>query len=173
MLSALHVYRSPLNPARGWLVAGPVRYPCALGRTGTSRRKREGDNATPVAMLPLRRLWYRPDRQSRPVTHLPVRAIRPCDGWCDDPDDRNYNQPVRRPYRASHEAMWREDALYDLVVELGWNDAPPRRNRGSAIFMHVARPGFAPTEGCIALRKDDLRRLLRHVSPATVIHVKH
>jgi L,D-peptidoglycan transpeptidase YkuD (ErfK/YbiS/YcfS/YnhG family) len=108
----------------------------------------------------MRAVLYRADRVVRPVTRLPVSAIHPDDGWCDDPCDRNYNRPVRLPYPASHERLWREDHLYDLVVVLGYNDLPRSKGRGSAIFMHLAAPGFMPTEGCIALREADLRKLL-------------
>ncbi len=167
----VEVASRPGAPTLGWLRAGPLRLPCALGRSGTGHDKREGDGATPVAVLPLRRAWYRADRVLRPATALPCRAIRPDDGWCDAPGDRNYNRRVARPYPASHEAMWREDGLYDLVVELGWNDAPRRQGRGSAIFMHVARAGFRPTEGCIALRKADLVKLLALLGPRSSIRV--
>lgn len=170
-IGSLHVHRRLTDSSAGWLSVGTLVLPCALGRSGITRAKREGDGATPRAVLPMRRVWYRADRGPRPLTGLPVRAIRAGDGWCDAPCDRNYNRPVRLPYPASHEDMFREDGLYDLVVELGWNDDPPRPGRGSAIFMHVARAGFRPTEGCIALRAADLRRLLRRIGPQTVIRV--
>ena len=141
--------------------AGLVR--CALGRGGRRPLKREGDGATPIGSWPLRDVLYRADRVARPRTALPVRAIRRDDGWCDDPVDRNYNRPVRHPYPASAERLWREDALYDVVVVLGYNERPRARGRGSAIFMHVARPGYAPTEGCIALALPDLLRLVARV----------
>jgi L,D-peptidoglycan transpeptidase YkuD (ErfK/YbiS/YcfS/YnhG family) len=89
-----------------------------------------------------------------------VRAIRERDGWCDASADRNYNRPVRHPYPASAERLWRADGLYDIVVVLDCNDRPRVRGRGSAIFMHVAKPGYAPTEGCIALAQAHLLRLL-------------
>ena len=112
-------------------------------------------------------MWWRKDKVRRPRTKLPIRIIRPDDLWCDDPVDRNYNRAVRAPYPASHEKMWRADGVYDLVVELGWNDRPRIKGRGSAIFMHVARPGFLPTEGCVALRRADLERLLPWLGPET------
>ncbi|MBB3972987.1 L,D-peptidoglycan transpeptidase YkuD (ErfK/YbiS/YcfS/YnhG family) [Hansschlegelia beijingensis] len=134
-------------------------------------RKREGDGATPRADLPLRRVWRRADRGPRPATALAVRTTRPDDGWCDAPESPCYNRPVRSPFRASHERMWREDGLYDLVVELGWNDRPPRPGRGSAIFMHAARPGFAPTAGCVALAPAALRRLIARLGPQTLLRI--
>ncbi len=133
---------------------------CALGRAGVSATKREGDGATPAGVLPLRYVFYRTDRLAQPATLLAVRAITPDDGWCDDPASPEYNRLVRRPFPGRHETLWRADALYDLIVVLGWNDAPPIPNRGSAIFLHVAAPDYAPTEGCVALARRDLTRLL-------------
>ena len=134
---------------------------CALGRGGISALKREGDGATPRAAMRLLSVYYNPSRGSRPSTALDVRAIRSNDSWCDDPRDRNYNRAVRHPYPTSAEHLWRADALYDLIVVLDYNIRPRRRGAGSAIFMHVARPGYQPTEGCIALQPADLLKLLR------------
>jgi L,D-peptidoglycan transpeptidase YkuD (ErfK/YbiS/YcfS/YnhG family) len=107
-------------------------------------------------------LW-RPDRGPRPACGLPARAIVPTDGWCDAVGDRNYNRPVRHPYPASAERLWRADRLYDVVVVLAHNHVPRVQGLGSAIFMHVARPGYRPTEGCIALSARDLRLLLARI----------
>ncbi|MCP8938720.1 L,D-transpeptidase family protein [Alsobacter sp. SYSU M60028] len=155
------------DPSKGLLVAGGLAIPCALGRGGVARRKREGDGATPAATLRPVALMARRDRLHPPATGLPASAILPTQGWCDDPRHPLYNRKVRLPFRASHETMWREDGLYDLVVELDWNRGPAVKGRGSAIFMHVARPGFAPTEGCIALAPAALRRLLPMLTPRT------
>ncbi len=132
----------------------------ALGRGGVRIDKREGDGATPAGVLPLRRVLYRPDRIQAPVCVAAVRPLAPSDGWCDDPAHADYNRLVRLPIGASAEALWREDALYDIIGVLGWNDHPARPGRGSAIFLHVARADFAPTEGCVALALADLRRVL-------------
>ena len=115
----------------------------------------------------MRRILYRPDRETPPPTRLPLAALAPDDGWCDAPDDPLYNRPVKLPYAARAEAMWRSDALYDLVVVLGWNDAPVTPGLGSAIFLHVAGPGYAPTEGCVALARDDLLHVLGEADPAS------
>lgn len=155
----------------GYVHLNPLRLPCALGRSGSRVRKREGDGATPIGRWPVLRVLFRPDRLPRPRTALPVRRIGRADGWCDAPGDRNYNRPVRHPYPASAERLWREDALYDVVVVLGHNRKPRLRGAGSAIFMHVARPGYLPTEGCIALRRDHLRRLLERLKPGSVVEV--
>lgn len=150
------VRRAPGRPteARVQLANGVRR--AALGRGGIKALKREGDGGTPIGCLPVRLVLYRADRVRRPRSAFPLRAIRIGDGWCDDPVDRNYNRPIRRPYRHSTETMMREDALYDVVLVLGHNDRPRVRGRGSAIFVHLARPGYTPTEGCIAFSFGDL-----------------
>ncbi|HST76711.1 MAG TPA: L,D-transpeptidase family protein [Acetobacteraceae bacterium] len=131
-----------------------------LGRGGIRQDKHEGDGATPSGPLPLRRVLYRADRVSRPECAVPVEPLAPDDGWCDDPTHPDYNRMIRLPHPARHEALWRDDGVYDVIGVLGWNDAPAVRDRGSAIFLHVARPDFAPTEGCVALALPDLRDLL-------------
>ena len=134
---------------------------CAIGRGGYTRSKQEGDGATPVGTWPVREGFYRADRIAPPETALPMRPIGRDDGWCDDPGDPRYNRPVTLPFAASHETLWREDHLYDLVIVLGYNDDPPVPGRGSAIFMHVARPDYGPTEGCVALAPPDLIAVVR------------
>ncbi len=144
---------------------------CALGRGGVTRTKVEGDGATPVGRFPLRRLHVRADRLPEIATSLPHRAIRRTDGWCDDPAELSYNQLIQLPFFGSHEAMWRADGLYDLVVEIGYNDDPPKPGLGSAIFMHVAKPGYQPTDGCVALALQDLKSLLAEITPSTEINI--
>jgi len=134
--------------------------PAALGRTGIRALKREGDGGTPLGRFAVRQVLYRADRIARPRTPLPVRAIRDHDGWCDDPTSRNYNRLITLPSRRSAEGLKRDDHLYDLVLVLGYNDRPRVRGKGSAIFVHLARPGYAPTAGCIALSQHDLLMVL-------------
>jgi len=129
---------------------------CATGRAGITRAKREGDGATPAGSFACRLVYWRADRLARPATSLPTAKLAPDAGWCDAPGDPNYNRPVLLPYPASAEALWRDEAIYDLIVPLGYNDEPVRAGLGSAIFLHVARPDFAPTLGCVALGRDDL-----------------
>ncbi len=136
------------------------RYRAALGRGGVRTRKHEGDGATPTGPMLLRRLLYRADRVPIPKAAVPREPIAPEDGWCDDPADPAYNRQIRLPHQARHETLWRQDGLYDIVGVLGWNDAPVVAGLGSAIFLHVARPDFAPTDGCIALAMPDLCRVL-------------
>ncbi len=146
-------------------------FPCALGVAGITTRKREGDHATPAGIWPMRCVFYRPDRVKRPQTGLDTYAICPSDGWCDAGNDPFYNRPVTLPYPASAERMWRDDRLYDIVVVLGHNDTPCLSGHGSCIFFHIARPDFAPTEGCVAAAPDVMPKLLKHCSAATALHI--
>jgi L,D-peptidoglycan transpeptidase YkuD (ErfK/YbiS/YcfS/YnhG family) len=153
---------------RGWLIAGPLAIPVAVGRGGILANKREGDGGTPRGRFRLVRLWWRPDRGTRPRTFLPVRPITRDDAWCEDPADRHYNRPIKA---AGGDHLWRDDALYDLMIEIDHNTRPRIVGRGSAVFIHVARPGFAPTAGCVALEKNSLRRLLTELGPRTTIEI--
>lgn len=155
--------------SRGKLSGGPLICRCALGRGGVvaARQKREGDGTSPLGFWPLRRVFYRPDRLPRPDTHLPCVPLRPRDGWCDDPGHTLYNRPVTIPFAASHEGLWREDHIYDIIVELGHNDDPVRPGLGSAVFLHLARPDFSPTRGCVAIDLPDMLTLLRLAQPTS------
>ena len=139
-------------------------------RGGISADKREGDGATPLATMRLVCGFFRRGSfQAR--SSLPLKPIGPSLGWCEVPDDRNYNRPVKMPYRASHERMLREDGLYDACIVLDWNLRPRRRGRGSAIFFHLARPGYTPTQGCVAVGRAVMARLLPRLSRATALKV--
>jgi len=155
----------------GALTWGANRVHCVLGRAGVRSDKHEGDGATPAGAFPLRSVMYRPDRVAPPLTALPVRAIKADDGWCDDSNDSAYNQWVRLPYPARHERLWREDGLYDLIAVIGYNDDPVVPGAGSAIFLHVAGPGYPPTEGCVALAIGDLVAVLAECAPGDRITV--
>jgi len=155
----------------GFLICGAVRLRCALGRAGIQQNKREGDGATPAGRFHLRQIFYRADRVVPPVSGLPTRALTPEDGWCDDPSCADYNRLVRLPHAGSHERLWRDDALYDLIAVIGYNDAPPIRGLGSAIFLHVAAPDFAPTEGCVAVTLADLQPVLAACDAAAGIRI--
>ena len=167
----IFVRRAPKNRCEARVALGHGVRRVALGRTGIRALKREGDGGTPLGRFPVRQVLYRADRGLRPRTQLPLRAIRDHDGWCDDPADRNYNRLVRLPSRRSAEGLKRADPLYDLVLVLGYNDVPRVRGRGSAIFVHLARPGFTPTDGCIALSRRDLTMLLAVLGPRSAIVV--
>jgi L,D-peptidoglycan transpeptidase YkuD (ErfK/YbiS/YcfS/YnhG family) len=159
--------------ADGWLDVGGFKARCALGPAGVvpAVDKREGDGASPAGVWPIRRVLYRPDRGPAPQTALPVEAIAPDDGWCDAPGDPAYNRPVKLPYPESAERMWRDDRLYDLVAVLGHNDDPPVSGLGSAIFLHLAKPDYAPTHGCVAVARGDLEALLRAAKPGDAVGI--
>ncbi len=171
------------NRSAARLHAGQLVLRCAIGAAGVKRDKREGDHASPAGRWRLLSGFYRPEKPPPRSPQLPMRPIRKDMGWCDDPASALYNRLVKTPFRASHEALWRDDRLYDLVIVLDYNIFPRRRQRGSAIFVHcareksdvgkgLARDGFAPTEGCVALRYEDLRRLLPRLSRRTVLTIK-
>ncbi len=151
-LTTLRVFASVRDRRKGFLVAGGAVFSCALGRAGIGTLKREGDGRTPRADLPLRGVFYRADRIGRPPCLLRLRIIAPRDAWCDDVADRRYNRLIDRPPGEAEERLTRDDHLYDVIVELSWNDAPVIRGRGSAIFWHLARPGLTPTAGCVAVQ---------------------
>jgi L,D-peptidoglycan transpeptidase YkuD (ErfK/YbiS/YcfS/YnhG family) len=140
---------------------GPRR--CAIGPAGIAAKSKEGDGVTPQGLFPLREIFYRADRIKEPKSILPVRTTQPDDGWCDAPADPNYNRLVKLPYSASAEQMWRDDPLYDLVVVLGYNDDPVVPGKGSAIFLHLAKPDYSHTQGCVALAYDDARDALEQL----------
>jgi len=171
-LRTLRVRAKPGNRSRGWLLAGPLALPVALGRGGIRANKREGDGGTPRGTFRLKRLWWRGDRMPRPRTQLPVRPIRGDDGWCEDPSDRRYNRPVRLAPEATGDRLKRTDHLYDLIIEIDHNTRPRVAGGGSAVFIHLARPGFAPTAGCVALSGPALRRLIMRLGPASRIAIR-
>jgi L,D-peptidoglycan transpeptidase YkuD (ErfK/YbiS/YcfS/YnhG family) len=155
--------------AAGWLLVGPLALPVALGRGGIRANKREGDGGTPKGTFRPRQLWWRADRHPRPRTFLPVRAIRPEDAWCEDPQSRHYNQPVRLEPGCGGDRLTRDDHLYDFIVEIDHNSSPRVAGRGSAVFLHLARENFAPTAGCVSMTKSAMLRLLARLGPETRI----
>ena len=168
----INVRARPGNRAEGLLNVEGVVFRCALGRAGISAFKREGDGATPLGRLRLLGGYIRNERHPMRRSGLVLTSIHADMGWCDAPSDANYNRPVLLPFRASHEKMLRGDPLYDVCIVLDWNIRPRRRNGGSAIFMHLARPGFRPTEGCVAVERRAMLRLLPYLSRRTVLTVQ-
>ena len=168
-LSAIRVHRAAGDPRRGWLTADGWTVPVALGRGGILANKREGDGGTPRGTYRPLQLWWRADRHARPQTFLPARPIRPEDAWCEDPNDRHYNQSIRLTRNAAGDRLTREDHLYDFIVEIDHNSAPRIAGRGSAVFLHLARPNFSATAGCVSMTKSAMLRLLRRMGPQTRI----
>ena len=171
ILRTLHVRAAPGDRSRGVLLAGHLALPVALGRGGILANKREGDGATPRGRFRLVRLWWRADRERRPATLLPSRRIGPRDAWCEDPADRHYNRHIEIPLDAPGDRLRRDDHLYDFIIEISHNMRPRVIGRGSAVFVHIARPGLAPTAGCVAMTRSRLRHLLRRIGPQTRILV--
>ncbi len=170
-LATLTVRARPGDPSKGLLNAGGTVFPCALGRGGIVMNKREGDGATPLGQMKILSGYFRKDHFMAGRTRLAMKPIDSSLGWCEVPDDRNYNRPVKLPYPVSHEHMLRDDRLYDACLVLDWNISPRRRGRGSAIFFHLARPGFTPTQGCVAVTAKVMARLLPFLSRRTVLKV--
>ncbi|WP_373235774.1 L,D-transpeptidase family protein [Cohaesibacter celericrescens] len=165
------IKKKPLSISQGHCITGSTVFACALGQTGQTAFKQEGDGATPLTHTRPLYGFYRPDRESKPRSTLPFIPISKSMGWCDAIDHPSYNRRVRLPFGASCEAMWRDDSLYDLVVVLDINITQRQKGRGSALFMHVAREGYKPTEGCIALAKQDLRLLLQVMTTNSRIQI--
>jgi L,D-peptidoglycan transpeptidase YkuD (ErfK/YbiS/YcfS/YnhG family) len=168
----IRVHTRPGPRIRGVLLAGSHAIPVMLGRSGVRANKFEGDGATPLGRFRPLRLWWRADRYPRPATLLEVRPISADLAWCEDPSDRRYNRPFRRSANETGDRLWRSDRLYDFVVEIDHNIRPRIARRGSAVFIHVARPDRSATAGCIALAASDLRRLLNRLGPETRIAIE-
>jgi L,D-peptidoglycan transpeptidase YkuD (ErfK/YbiS/YcfS/YnhG family) len=171
-LARIRIASRPGDRTRGLAAAGPLVFPVALGRAGILVNKREGDGGTPRGDFRLVRLWWRADRHPRPRTLLPVRRITGDAAWCEDPSDRRYNQPLRLAANTAGDRLWRDDQLYDFIIEIDHNTRPRVAGRGSAVFVHVARPGFRPTAGCVAMTLPRLRWLLGQVGPTTRIVIR-
>ena len=167
----LTVQADSADTSQGWATLGDRRWRCAVGAGGVREDKVEGDAATPAGKFALRRIYFRNDRMVLPKVRLPARPINEHDGWCDDPRSSTYNRLVHIPNEWSHEKMWRDDGLYDLIVVVGYNDDPPEGEWGSAIFLHVAREDYAPTRGCVAFARDDLVELVTLIGPETRLNV--
>ncbi len=163
------VETSAWTATTGILRIGDLQCPCTLGRNGVTKDKIEGDGKTPLGRFPLRQLLFRADRLPPPRTGLPTEILTPETGWCEDPTHPDYNRRVLLPHSSVHDCMTRDDALYDLVIVIGFNDAPPVPGKGSAIFIHLARPEFTPTAGCIGLTQDNLLAVLELCTPDTTI----
>jgi len=168
----IELRRAPGNPREGRLALAHRVRRAALGRSGIKALKREGDGATPLGRFSVRQVLYRADRMARPRTQFPIHAICASDGWCEDPHDRRYNRPIKVAPHARGDRLARKDRLYDFIVEIDHNTRPRIAGRGSAVFIHAAREGFAPTAGCVALELNMLRRLLTRLGPRTKIVVE-
>jgi len=156
----------------GRLLYKSREYRCSLGRTGVTRDKREGDGATPVGCFPIREILYRADRVRLPECAFPARPISPEDGWSEDPEDPAYNKLVKLPHGRTVDRLWRDDHIYDVIAVLGYNDSPAVPGVGSAIFLHVCRPSYSSTQGCVAMSLHDLLQVIATIQEGTQVCVR-
>jgi len=166
MKNAIDIFSS------GKAVFRDKKYRCAIGKNGITNDKEEGDKKTPIGCFEIRKVLFRKDRIEKLQTNLPTEEIQKNDGWCDDINDKNYNQQIKLPYNVGSEKLWRDDEVYDIVVVLGFNDNPPISGKGSAIFMHIARENYSPTAGCIAFNREDLLEILKNCDRNTLVCVE-
>ena len=144
---------------------------CAIGKRGISIKKKEGDLVTPKGTFKIKEIFYRKDRVQSLITRLKKNIIRKNMGWCDDPKSKNYNKLIYFPFKYSAEKLYRRENIYDILLVLNFNMNPIRKNKGSAIFMHVAKKNFQPTQGCIALNKTELIKLVKSIKKNTAVKI--
>jgi L,D-peptidoglycan transpeptidase YkuD (ErfK/YbiS/YcfS/YnhG family) len=149
-----------------------LKFKCALGKAGIRKKKKEGDNITPKGIYKIIKIYYRDDRIKKISSKFKLIKIRKNMGWCDDPKSKKYNQLIKLPNRYSHEKFFKKDNSYDLIVILNYNINPIIKNKGSAIFIHIAKKNYKSTAGCIALKKNDLLKLIKIIDTNTKIFIK-
>jgi L,D-peptidoglycan transpeptidase YkuD (ErfK/YbiS/YcfS/YnhG family) len=148
----------------GYLKYKKLRFKCALGKAGIGKKKQEGDNVTPTGTFKIVKIYYRSDRVKKISSKFRLIEITKNMGWCDDPNSKNYNQLINLPSRYTHEKLFKKNNIYDIIVVLNYNMKPVIKNKGSAIFIHVAKKNYQPTRGCIALKKNDLLKILSKIN---------
>jgi len=147
----------------GFLKYNNFKFRCAVGKAGIGEKKREGDNVTPSGTFKIVKIYYRSDRIKKISSKFRAIKITKNMGWCDDPNNKNYNQLINLPSRCDHEKLFKKNNIYDIILVLNYNMKPVVKNKGSAIFIHVAKKNYQPTRGCIALKKIDLLKLLSKI----------
>jgi L,D-peptidoglycan transpeptidase YkuD (ErfK/YbiS/YcfS/YnhG family) len=155
----------------GYLKYRDFKFKCALGKSGIGKKKIEGDNITPKGVFRIVKIYYRKDRLKELSSKLRLIKVTKNMGWCDDPNSKNYNQLINLPSKYSHEKLFKKNNIYDLIIVLNYNMKPIIKNKGSAIFIHVAKNNYQPTQGCIALKKNDLLKLLSKISKNIKINI--
>jgi L,D-peptidoglycan transpeptidase YkuD (ErfK/YbiS/YcfS/YnhG family) len=155
----------------GYLKYKNFKFRCALGKNGIGKKIKEGDNITPRGTFKITKIYYRPDKIKKLITFFKKIKIKKNMGWCDDPKSKFYNKQIKLPSKFNHEKLYRNDRIYDLLVVLNYNTKPIVKNRGSAIFIHVAKKNYKATAGCIALKKNDLIKLLQVIKKNTKINI--
>ena len=156
----------------GYLEYKNLKFRCALGKAGIKKKKKEGDNITPEGTFKIIRVYYRRDKIKNIVTSIKKKKIKKTIGWCDDPASNSYNKEIKLPNKFGHEKLYRKDNLYDLILVLNYNVNPIIKNKGSAIFIHIAKKKYEPTAGCIALKQKDLIELLKNIKKNTKIKIR-
>ena len=144
---------------------------CSIGKRGIKIKKKEGDHITPKGKFKIMSIYYRKDRV--PVFRSKIKkiSIKKDMGWCDDPRSKQYNKLIKFPFKYSAEKMYRSDNLYDIVLVLNFNFKPISNGRGSAIFIHVATKNYKDTEGCIAVNKTDLKKIIKKINKKTIVNI--
>ena len=155
----------------GYLKYKNFKFRCALGKAGIKKKEKEGDNITPKGTFKIVKIYYRADKIKKINTLIKKIKIKKNMGWCDDPKSKFYNKQIELPSNFRYEKLYRSDRLYDLVVVLNYNLNPIIKNKGSAIFIHVAKKSFQETAGCIALNKKNLIDLLSVIKKNTKIKI--
>jgi L,D-peptidoglycan transpeptidase YkuD (ErfK/YbiS/YcfS/YnhG family) len=153
----------------GYLKYKDFKFKCALGKSGIGKKEKEGDKITPMGVFYVNKIYYRKDRLKELFSKFKLIRITKKMGWCDDPKSRKYNQLIKLPTKYSHENLYKKDNTYDLILVLNYNMKPTIKNKGSAIFIHVAKKNYKKTAGCIALKKFDLICLIKEIKQNTRI----
>ena len=153
----------------GYLKYKNFKFRCALGKGGIKKKVKEGDNITPKGIFKIIKIYYRPDKINKIISSIKKIKIKKNMGWCDDPSSSYYNKQVKLPSKYNHERLYRKDNLYDLILVLNYNTNPIIKNKGSAIFLHIAKKNYQPTKGCVALKKQDLIKLTSIIKKNTKI----
>jgi L,D-peptidoglycan transpeptidase YkuD (ErfK/YbiS/YcfS/YnhG family) len=154
-----------------YLIFKNLKFRCSVGKAGIKNKKKEGDNITPKGIFKLLKLYYRADKIKKIDTELKKIKIKKNMGWCDDPKSRHYNKVIKIPNNFSYEKLYRNDNIYDLIIVLSYNISPTIKNKGSAIFIHIAKDKYLPTQGCIALKKIHLIKILKEIKLNTLIKI--
>ena len=155
----------------GYLKYKNLKFRCALGKGGVKKKTMEGDNITPKGTFKIIKIYYRSDKIKKIETLIKKNKIKKNMGWCDDPNSRFYNKLINLPTKYSHEKLYRNDNLYDLIVVLSYNTNPIIKNKGSAIFLHIAKNSYRKTKGCIALKKNHLIKIISKIKKNTKIKI--
>ena len=144
---------------------------CAIGKSGITSFKKEGDFSTPKGTFKLGKLYYRKDRIETLKYNLKKKIIKKNMGWCDDSRSRKYNKEINLPTKFRAEKLYRKDKIYDLFINIEYNYKPTKKNKGSAIFLHLANKKYRPTKGCIAISKKDFLKLISSIKKNTKISI--